>query len=68
MSMNTDSTNNLGALAFHCPTTGENLDAGIGTEPYTFGTMKTLPITVSCPHCGGSHEFRIEDGHLGEAA
>lgn len=54
---------------FLCPTTGGQIDPGIG-EPETVQSdaVRFVALHVRCPHCGEHHEIKLGDDTLNEAA
>jgi len=58
----------MGALTFCCPRSGKTIETGIETDQDTLATVGAVSMRVRCEHCGGEHEFHVEEGQLAEAA
>ena len=58
----------MGTLTFLCPRTRAEIKTAIAPDQYGSAAIEWVRIGVRCPHCGAQHEFKIEDGHLVEAA
>jgi hypothetical protein len=55
-------------LIFVCPTTGREIDSGIGTEIGTLLRIRQQNVRVDCPACGRPHEWPVRDAFLTKAA
>jgi hypothetical protein len=58
----------VAALIFACPKTRRPIDSGIETDQSTLATVRSLTISVRCPHCWEKHSLTLRDGFLGIAA
>jgi len=47
----------MGALMYRCPTTSHSVKTAIDTEPAILARMRTIKISVSCPHCIEAHSI-----------
>jgi predicted RNA-binding Zn-ribbon protein involved in translation (DUF1610 family) len=55
-------------LHFRCPNTGEIIDVGIESELDTLLRIRNKRVLARCPQCGESHEWRVADAQLLQAA
>ncbi len=58
----------MAALIFACPNTRRPIESGIETDQDTLSAVRSLTISVRCPHCWEKHSVTIRDGYLGAAA
>jgi hypothetical protein len=54
----------MAALIFKCPVTQGSIDCGIESDAHSLKSMSSARLILQCTHCGGSHEFQIQDGRL----
>ena len=55
-------------LMFVCPKTGRVVDVGIETEIGTLLRIKSKTLRSRCPACGQSHEWKVAEAVLPQAA
>jgi hypothetical protein len=55
-------------LMFICPATRREVDVGIETEIGTLLRIKSQKLRGRCPACGQSHEWKVADAVLPQAA
>jgi len=55
-------------LMFICPKTGREVDVGIETDIGTLLRIKSQPVRGRCPACGQSHEWKVAEATLPQAA
>jgi predicted RNA-binding Zn-ribbon protein involved in translation (DUF1610 family) len=55
-------------LMFICPNTGREVDVGIETEIGTLLRIKSKTVRGRCPACGQSHEWKVAEAVLPQAA
>jgi endogenous inhibitor of DNA gyrase (YacG/DUF329 family) len=55
-------------LMFICPTTGRQVDVGIETEIGTLLRIRSQRLRSRCPVCGQSHEWKVSEAVLPQAA
>jgi transcription elongation factor Elf1 len=55
-------------LMFICPKTGHDVDVGIETEIGTLLRIKSQTVRSRCPACGQSHEWKVAEAVLPQAA
>jgi predicted RNA-binding Zn-ribbon protein involved in translation (DUF1610 family) len=55
-------------LHFTCPNTGQDIDVGIESELDTLLRIRGERIRARCPACGNSHEWRVREARLLQAA
>jgi len=56
------------ALLFACPSTGEKFASGIHTDAQSLALVAQLPVTLTCPICGRTHQLTAKRGELEEPA
>jgi hypothetical protein len=54
----------MGALLVRCPRTRHPISTGIEIDTGSLAKMASSRISVACPHCVGSHEFKIGDAYI----
>ena len=55
-------------LIFVCPTTGREVDSGVGSEISTLLRIRQQNVRALCPLCGASHTWAVRDAFLAKAA
>jgi transcription elongation factor Elf1 len=55
-------------LNFVCPTSGRDIDVGIGSELETLLRIRGERVRALCPVCGERHEWQVREAKLQQAA
>ena len=55
-------------LIFVCPKTNQQVDVGVATEIGTLLRIRSRTVRAQCPACGETHEWRVRDASLVQAA
>ena len=55
-------------LHFICPNTGQDINVGIESDLETLLRIRGERICAQCPVCGESHEWRVREARLLQAA
>ena len=55
-------------LNFVCPNTGLDVDVGIDSELETLLRIRENRVKARCPICGESHEWRVCEARILQAA
>jgi hypothetical protein len=55
-------------LIFVCPTTGREVDSGVGSEISTLLRIRQQNVRALCPPCGTWHTWAVRDAFLAKAA
>jgi len=56
----------MSALAYRCPKTADTVITSIDIDPRTLMRLKTLKVSVACPHCLGGHSIPANEMHFGQ--
>lgn len=51
-------------LKYRCPKTDQEVTTSIETDTVTLLNMRSMKLSVWCPHCGTSHQIRAVDAYL----
>jgi len=51
-------------LYFECPRTHREVDVGIESELGTLLRLRASKVRASCPFCGESHEWPVNDARI----
>jgi predicted RNA-binding Zn-ribbon protein involved in translation (DUF1610 family) len=54
-------------LIFVCPTTGREIDSGVGSEIGTLLRIRQQNVRALCPACGAWHTWPVRDALPGES-
>jgi predicted RNA-binding Zn-ribbon protein involved in translation (DUF1610 family) len=55
-------------LIFVCPSTRQGIDVGIESDIGTLLRIRSKTVRARCPACGQTHEWRVGDAWLAQAA
>jgi hypothetical protein len=55
-------------LIFVCPTTGREVDSGVGSEISTLLRIRQQNVRALCPLCGAWRTWAVRDAFLAKAA
>jgi hypothetical protein len=55
----------MNTLIFICPNFGHQVDSGIGIDEHTLALAKLFSVTLRCPMCDQTHEFKVTDSYIG---
>ncbi len=51
-------------LKYRCPKSNREVTTSIETDTATLLNMRSMKLSVWCPHCGTSHQIRAADAYL----
>jgi hypothetical protein len=54
----------MSALKYRCPKNHEEVETSIQTDDATLTKMRSMKISVWCPHCGTSHQVSAEQTYV----
>ena len=56
----------MNTLIFICPNLGHQIDSSIGIDEHSLALARLFNVTLRCPACNQTHEFRVTDSYIGE--
>lgn len=51
-------------LKYRCPKSDREVTTSIETDTATLLNMRSMKLSVWCPHCATSHQIRAADAYL----
>ena len=55
----------MNTLIFICPNFGHQIDSGIKIDEHSLALAKLFSVTLRCPACDQTHEFKVMDSYIG---
>ena len=56
----------MSVLMYRCPNTSQDVRTSIDTDPLRLARLRTLKISVACPHCIGGHNIPANEMYFRE--
>ena len=57
----------MSVLMYRCPNTSQDMRTSIDTDPQRLTRLRTLKISVACPHCIGGHNIPANEMYFRQA-